>query len=397
MPPGVNGLNVDKAYNEGDNAYQVRSVQAKFRDSFTGASLDTTRWRQQIGAGASISQSAGTLVMASGTTANAETWILSEQTFTIPCRLGIGLALSQRIANQTFWVELVSVDPATLVPDGRHCAALRFDGTTATTAIYEVQNGGLARLASAASTVPTTAAAGMYEIEVFADEAWFHGQTLDSVNARVNSYRRHQQIPDPNALYKVRLRWLNGATPPASSTTMTAQYLIVMDYMELTAEITAGRGQNVAGQAIGVQIAGSLPAGTNAIGQLAAGSALVGDVGVQYRATATGAASRAHLVAAANTNPTIVKASAGRLLGWSLSNTTAAWVFVKLHNQATAPTAGTGVVQTIGIPPNGIAQQTIEGGIGFATGIALTTVTGSADADATAVGAGAIVGDLFFA
>lgn len=394
------GLNIDKAFSEADNAYQVRSVQKKFRDSFTAASLDATKWKSQIGSGASISQSAGTLIMTSGIIANAETSILSEETFTVPCRIAIGLTLSQRIANQAFYVELVSIDTTTGQPDGKHSAAIRFDGTTATTAIYEVQNGGLARLASSAVAFPTSAAGSMYELEAFADECWFHGQALDAVNARVNSWRRHQQIPDPNAVYKIRLRWLNGASAPASTTTMTAQYLMVQDYMELTAEITAGRGQTVAGQAIGVSFANAIPAGANAIGSilaLPAGTNLTGDVGVQYRANATGAASGSHVVAAATTNPTIVKAAAGRVLGWVLANTTASWVWVKLHNSATAPTAGAGVVRTIPIPPNGLAQLAIEGGIAFSTGIGLTTVTGSADADATAVTAGAIVGELFFA
>jgi hypothetical protein len=389
MPPG---LNTDKAYSEADDAYQVRSVQAKFRDSFTGAVVDPNLWRQEVGAGASISQAAGTLVMASGTTANSESWLLSAQTFTIPCRLGIGLTLSQRIANQTFWVELVSVNPATLMPDGRHCAAIRFDGTTATQAVYEVQNGGLARLASTAVTMPTTAAAGMYEIEVFADESWFHGQTIDSTTARSNSYRRHQQIPDPNQIYKVRLRWLNGATPPASSTNATAQYLMVMDYMELTAEITAGRGQTVAGQAIGVHVSNN-----PTLAALPAGTALIGDVGQQYRANATGAASRAHFVAAATTNAANIKATAGRVLGWYLSNMTASWRFVKFHNSATAPTAGAGVFLTVGIPPNGVAKIALEGGIAFSAGIGITCVTGAADADATATGATDVVGDIFFA
>jgi hypothetical protein len=127
-----------------------------------------------------------------------------------------------------------------------------------------------------------------------------------------------------------------------------------------------------------------------------AGTALIGDVGVQYRTTASGA-SATHLVAAASANPTLVKASAGKVLGWFFANTTAAWVYVKLHNQATAPTAGTGVVRTIGIPPNGVASWFSEGGITFATGIGLTTVTGAADADATAVAANAIVGELVWA
>jgi len=132
---------------------------------------------------------------------------------------------------------------------------------------------------------------------------------------------------------------------------------------------------------------GSLSAGTNAIG----------DVGLQVRANATGASSKTHLISAATTNATIVKASAGRLLGWRISNTNASYRYVKLHNQATSPTAGTGVVETIAVPPNGIAVGNIPQGSAFTTGIAMTTVTGSADADTTAVGAGDLIIDLYWA
>lgn len=128
-----------------------------------------------------------------------------------------------------------------------------------------------------------------------------------------------------------------------------------------------------------------------------AGTAALGDVGIQYRTSVTGAASAAHLVSAATTNATVVKASAGRLLGWNLANTTASWVYLKFHNIATTPTAGASVARTVGIPPNGLAQFEMSGGSAFSTGIGLTTVTGSADTDAVAVGLGAIVGDIHFA
>ena len=86
------------------------------------------------------------------------------------------------------------------------------------------------------------------------------------------------------------------------------------------------------------------------------------------------------------------------MVGWSFVNTTASWQYVKLHNTASAPTAGSGVVMTIAIPPNGVNNMPVGGGsIGFATGIGRSIVTGSADADATATTAGAVVGDLFYA
>jgi len=250
---------LSRGYDSQDDMLKVKSVQKKFRDSFTAAAIRTDYWDTAIGTGGTLSQSAGTLIMGSGTTANAETSVLSKEVFTVPFRLSIGLVLSQRIANQTFIVEMVSVNATTGVPDGQHAAAFHFDGTTATLGKYVVQNGGLTPLISGASALATTAGGGIYEIEPFADETWFHSGTLDSAAGRQNSYRRHQQIPDPNAVYKIRLRWLNGAVAPASSSTATVQYLAVQDYAELTAEITAGRGQTTAGQGLGVNIIGTPP------------------------------------------------------------------------------------------------------------------------------------------
>ena len=255
--PIVPGRYSASGYDSQDDMLKVKSVQKKFRDSFTGPSLRTDYWESQVGTGGSISQSAGNLLIGSGNIANSESWVLSKQTFTIPFRISIGLTLSQRIANQSFLIEAVSVNRSTGVPDGLQSAAFLFDGVSATLAKYSVQNGGLTPLVSAASTVVTTVSGGLYEIEPFADETWFHSGTLDAVTARANSYRRHQQIPDPNAVYKIRLRWLNGGTAPASSTTATIQFLAIQDYAELTAEITAGRGQTSAGQGLGVNVIGN--------------------------------------------------------------------------------------------------------------------------------------------
>jgi hypothetical protein len=52
---------------------------------------------------------------------------------------------------------------------------------------------------------------------------------------------------------------------------------------------------------------------------------------------------------------------------------------------------------TIGIPPNGISSRHIGTGIGFATAISRSIVTGAADTDATATTLNAVVGDIFFA
>lgn len=360
----------------GDGMLKVKSVQKKFRDSFSTGSLNPAKWVSSTGTGGTINVAAGSLTMGSGTTANDTSYVLGTEIFTIPFRLSIGVVLSQRIVNQSFYVEAVSIDPATGLPDGLHSVGLLFDGTTATQAKYSVQNGGLTPLVSAASTFPTSASNGVFEIEPYADEAWFHGGTLDANTGRANSYRRHQQIPDPNALYKVRLRWVNGATPPASNTNAVVQYISVQDYAELTAEITAGRGQTTAGQALGVAVV-SMPT-----------TAVSGTVTANQGTAANPTTSTIN--SAATTNATSVKNAAGNLYSITASNVNAATRFLKIYNKASAPTVGTDVpVLVIPIPTNSV--QNIEFGtygLRLGTGIALAITGAATDADTTAVAAG---------
>lgn len=181
----------------------------------------------------------------------------------------------------------------------------------------------------------------------------------------------------------------------AWTTPVLARYL----RLRLTTATTAGTTTLAA---YGLTQAANFPVSsqpvTGSVTATAASSTnLIGDTGVQYRANATGAATGTNFVAAATTNPTVLKASAGRLLGYHLTNNATTVRYVKFHNQATAPTAGTGVVHTIGIPPNGgTVALTIPGGIAFGTGIALTTVTGPTTADTTAVAANDLVGTFHF-
>ena len=391
-----------EGYDAAEDMVKVKSVQKKWRDSFTVVGApDTAKWDTVIGTGGSASiVTAGVLRMINGsTTANAQTTVTSKETFTVPFRVSVGFTLSTRAINSTFYIEAVSVDPVTLAPDGLHSLAWAFEGTTAAQAIYEVQNGGLARLRSAASTVVTTAGSGVYELEAFADEAWFHSGTLDATTGRANSYRRHQQIPDPNAVYKVRLRWLNGASAPVSPTNADIQYLSVQDYAELTAEITAGRGNSVAGNALNVTPVGTTPVSGTVTTNAAAGTAAIGDVGVQYRANATGAATLANVNCPATAAAQQLKSGAGRLLGLTLSNTNAAARFVKLFNALSASvTPGTtSALAEIAIPPNRSVVWNLEGGAAFSTGITVMVTGGQGLTNNTAVTAGDVTGIALFA
>lgn len=287
-----------------------------------------------------------------------------------------------------------------------------YSGTTATSASVDAQRNGW-NSGDTTATINTTASPG-HVMQMYADGRnvnWADTLVASSTTPTVTSRAsRIEAIPDDD----VQLYWFiwlfNGTTNPASTTTWTVGFCSIEDNANVATYI-AGIRPVGSQAAIPVTVAASgastpvtISSGTvttvstvTTLSAISAGTNLIADVGQQYRANATGAASGTHLVSAANTNPTVVKASAGRLLGYVLTNNAASKVYVKFHNQTTSPTAGTGVVRSVGIPAGATVTFSLEGGIAFSTGIALTTVTGAADADNTAVALNDIVGDIFFA
>jgi len=106
-----------------------------------------------------------------------------------------------------------------------------------------------------------------------------------------------------------------------------------------------------------------------------------------------------HKVAAATTNAANIKAGPGQVYGWRIFNNSTGYypIFVKLHNNAGSPTAGAGVVQSIGVQAGVSDDFFLPTGIAFDTGIAISIVKGIADTDATAVALNDCVVDLFYA
>lgn len=273
----------------------------------------------------------------------------------------------------------------------------QYSGTTVTNASIDAQRFGW-NSGNTTATINTTASPG-HVMQTYCDiknvnwaDALVASATTPTMTTRGS---RIETTPEDTVELYVYLWAYNGTTAPASTTTWTVGFVTVEDICNVPTYIAGVRP--LGSQApLPVAVQGTV---TTSFTQpaLVAGSALFGDVAQQYRGSATGAASGTHLVSAATTNPTVVKASAGRLLGFVLANNAATMVYVKFHNQTTAPTAGTGVVRSVGIPPSRTVTFSLEGGIAFSTGIALTTVTGAADANATAVALNDIVGDIFFA
>jgi hypothetical protein len=216
----------------------VNSIVRSERYSFDSDVVDHKLFETIIGAGGGITQGSGTLTIASGTTAGSITTVQSRQSFLLPARLAVGISLSARQANQEFEIAFVGVDADNRVND-RDILAWVWDGTTVTNAEYRVGQGAVAPIDSAAVTVPTSASAALFEIDAMGNYASFHAHVLDSATGRSNSYRRDQRMPNPNARYKLRMRWRNIAAPAASANALIT-FVHVEAFRRLLTEIVAG-------------------------------------------------------------------------------------------------------------------------------------------------------------
>ena len=103
------------------------------------------------------------------------------------------------------------------------------------------------------------------------------------------------------------------------------------------------------------------------------------------------------LSAAASTNATSVKASAGNVFKIVGVNANAAARYLKFYNKASSPTVGTDVpVATLYLPPSGVNGGQFEFNFGahplyLGTGIAYALTTAAADADTGALTSGDVV------
>jgi hypothetical protein len=278
-----------------------------------------------------------------------------------------------------------------------------FNGTTATAAGWDTQRRGWAA-GDTTLAINTTASPGTV-IQVEADgRACYVADTLRATTATPNVTTRASRIenlPDDNLDLYLFVWSYNGTSNPATSTTWTISFVALEKFANTPVYL---QGSRAVGTQNPIPIA---PTGTQTVsgtvtanigtGSIAAGTNLIGDVAEGVRTTTTNAVSGFHRVATADTNAINVKASAGRLYGWSFYNTTSTAKFLKFHNTAGTPTAGAGVIRTVGIPPNGNAELFLGVGHFFATGIGISITGAAADADTTALAAGDVVGEVWFA
>lgn len=163
----------------------------------------------------------------------------------------------------------------------------------------------------------------------------------------------------------------------------------------------------ISGSEVQVDVVGALPAGTNAIGKLAANSGVdIGDVDVTSIAAGTNSIGNVGLIGRTTGGMSIfrsldideteeeIKATAGQVFSIAAFNRTAAPLYLKFYNATAAnvTVGSTTPVLTFVVPANADSDGAgfiwnNEIGFAFGTAITVAATTGVADADTGAPGA----------
>ena len=396
----------------------VGTARERFFSNWDDADWDVI----QTGAGMTISGPTGGAVagavpykvISSGTTANAQTVLLSKSTFRVPVDLRYQITASQRIVNSSFRIGFVEVNEATgdiltdtsvitapSVLNARNAALQEFSSTTVTSGILLTRTAGSAidtqttafgtGFGSAATgTSPNFIAATGYALSLERDRVSSRAFGLNTTINGGAQFAADRVIPHPGRLYKVVIIVENGSTAPASSSDWRIHLINLLDATRLdVSPRRAGSSDATSGFPVNIT--------NNPV--LGVGAAAIGDVGVQYRASATGAGAIFPVMSPATPVATQVKSGTGRIIGGYLINTSASLRSVKFWNATAASVTlgATAALFELDLPPNVPVAIGHEGGIAFSTAQTYAITGAKGLTDNTAISANDVTGYLLYA
>lgn len=394
-----------QAYNANSDNYRAGTSKSRFKDDFFN--FDTTNnWRViQNPAGQlitvdGISGGSRYLNINTGLNSGDETILLSKQTFKPPVKFACAVSISQRIVNQEFYIELIGVDdngnvvtestfPSQTVNNALNAVGLLWDGATAANLKYALRAEGISELVSgsiagqttlASGTTPNFNATAQFEILLQTELTNITARLVNSAASGTQITNRTDYVPDTSLNYAVRIRVKNTGVP-ASASDFRVHFIRLIDAARLSVDfgMIGGTGMDMLAAPVKVT---TMPTTT-----------------VQGTSTTTPVApTLTQRIAAAGTNPLLVKSTAGSLYGLTCYNYTAAVKYLKIYNKATAPTVGTdNPILTIPIPPNDVRVLDFGPvGIRFSTGIGLAMTVNQADNDTVGVAASDLKANLSY-
>lgn len=337
----------------------------------TGVAVGRRQYMKQVvGAGSSLAIASANAVVTHGTTTGS-VFELKRLVDYMPISVSASILFANRIANQTSYFGAWE-DSAT----PRYFAYFVFDGTTNTsvkcvTGRNPSGTPSAAEQQSSTVTISATTSAQDFRIDIFNNQVSFYVADVLKATHKI-------AVPHPADVFTVGYRNVNGTSPAANSATLA--YINCRNYNALDTVPVPNIAQNILFDAAAV-----LPT-VSTVTTCATVTNVTG-----YTAASTSLPSTTHhLISAATTNATSVKASAGNIYGGAITNNGAANAYFKLYNKASAPTVGTDTpIATLLIPPSRTLYLASVWPLGcrLTTGIAYALTTGMAVADTAAVAA----------
>ncbi|MFO1359598.1 hypothetical protein [Plasticicumulans sp.] len=274
----------------------VGGIRQLWRDDFAGSAIDSAKWLATVDPSMTLSVGTSLVTIAPNAAAAyvGETVLVSQCRLTAPVRVVLGVkTAATRVVGQYVFFELVAVNAdGTLDENNRISFGNQISSTTATAWSYTTVVDGEIVTANVGSMASLANSAGaLAEIVIDNEEVTLvtglmaAGRSLGGVSLQTN-------LPDPLREYVIRIRVGTDATYTGAGTNVVLYHVLALDYAEVTAEISGGRGLSPASQSLPVAAQGAVASNAGA------GSVFPLISGVLTRSanpTALGATAAAHL------------------------------------------------------------------------------------------------------
>lgn len=225
---------------------QVENSNSLTRYEFSGSSLPTDWNIIAHGTGQTVTVASSTMTIAANTTASATTTVRCTKPIRPKVYVRFIVQLSQRIANQNFYLEITNAAGTTY-------ARYDLNGTTATTGQCVTANQGTANTAVSV-TIPTTASYATLDIYADTNDVVFSSvaSNTNAVKSGIASFDR--LILDPNEDYYVQVSAVNSASAPASNTNLIVDSVVIQDLTAMKVDVIRGDGTAALSNATPVQV-----------------------------------------------------------------------------------------------------------------------------------------------
>ncbi len=343
------------------------------------------------------------------------TWNITNISGTIALPTGAATSAGQLADGHNVTVDNASGVSAVNIQDGGNSITVDNGGTFATQATLQAGTAEIGKLAAGIAEIGNVANSGTFAVQAAQSGTWNITNISGTVSLPTGAATSALQLPDghnvtiDNAAGAAAVNIQDGGN---SITVDNAGSFAVDSSLQAgTAlvgkvsidQVTANANEVVTktGSVTKLEANTGVDIGDVDVTSIAAGSNLIGDVGLSGARTSGGTTLYKNIDV--DESEDAVKATAGQVYWIHAINTTAAIVFLKFYNATVASViVGTTVPDlTFPVPGNSTTGAgftlSIPNGIEFGTAITIAATTGVADNDSGAPGANALVVNLGFA